>query len=255
MVYSVGPSPNVDSGRHCSNDILTEEPIVRRSERQRPKTAIVLTVETCDSRLLLSAVPMSVAAEAGRGVHVAVEMTINGQKVDIKPRAMLESKNLSNAQLSGVNLRGANLSRANLFSVNLSGANLDPSPTPLPKQVTNLRRADLNGAANLSDARLDFAELVGANLTGANLTGAKLRDADLREAVLGYVNLTGASLHGASLNSAYLKFADFSGAQLHGANLSGAILTDAVNLTQAQADSTLSNSKTMWPSYIKPPKR
>ena len=70
-----------------------------------------------------------------------------------------ESKNLSDAYLSGADLRGADLSDAYLSGANLRGADLGGA---------DLRGADLRGA-----------DLIYSNLRGADLRHADLRGADL----------------------------------------------------------------------------
>lgn len=116
----------------------------------------------------------------------------------------LSTKDLSGADLNGVNFGNANLSGADLNGASLCGANLSGA---------NLSDADLSGA-NLSDANLSGANLNGAELRYANLSGANLRYADLR-----YTDLRCANLRYADLNCTFL-----SGANLSDADLSGALL-------------------------------
>jgi hypothetical protein len=102
----------------------------------------------------------------------------------------LESVDISNAFLSGINLPKSNLSKANLSKANLSEANL--SGANLNK--TNLGKANLRKAnfreVNLLYAKLNDADLKNADLTNTDLgetdfTGADLRDTDLMGASFG----------------------------------------------------------------------
>ena len=83
---------------------------------------------------------------------------------------------------------------------------------------------------------LRIANLSGTNLSGTNLRGATLFGADLREAIL-----SGAILSGADLN----------GAILRRANLRGANLSWAMNLTQEQIDSAITDKDTKLPDDLK----
>ena len=89
------------------------------------------------------------------------------------------------------------------------------------------KRADLQGA-NLRDAELQGADLREANLYRADLYLAYLQEADLRGANLKGANLQGANLYLADLHGAYLQNADLHGAELLGANLQDVDLQDAV---------------------------
>ncbi len=108
------------------------------AKRKRPRPAFSPTIETCDSRLLLSAMSVGVAVESTT-VHPAESIKVNGHEYDIGP----------GADLIGADLAGANLRRADLIGAKLTGANLK--------------------GANLSGADLEGAKLTGANLEGANL--------------------------------------------------------------------------------------
>lgn len=116
---------------------------------------------------------------------------------------------LQSADLSYANLEDVSLYRANLQSVRLSRANL---------QGAYLWEANLQGAfvwkANLQDTNLELANLAGANLWEANLQGTNFVNADLKGAKLNNTNLEGANLREANLQSA-----DFSLANLQGAKL------------------------------------
>jgi hypothetical protein len=119
------------------------------------------------------------------------------------------------AKSLGEAVRRAIADSADLTDADLTGAKLSGA---------DLRRADLTGA-KLSDADLTGAKLSDADLRRADLTGAKLSDADL----------TGAKLSGADLRRADLTGADLTGAVLTGAVLTGAKLTDAVGFRFADA--------------------
>jgi hypothetical protein len=135
-----------------------------------------------------------------------MEMTINGVKYEIGPKANLFRANLYKANLFRANLYKANLVRAYLFGADLSNANLS--------------------SANLSNARLSEANLTGADLFEANLFEAYLFEANLSSANLSKANLVGANLSEANLTGANLTNADLTLANLTNANLAGAILPD-----------------------------
>lgn len=99
-------------------------------------------------------------------------------------RANLYSKDLSNADLRGVNLQKADLRWAFLCNANLIGANLQ--------------------YADLKDAYLYGADLEGANFYGANLCNAHMKEANLKGANLENTILFGALFDGAELNDAIL---------------------------------------------------
>ena len=115
-------------------------------------------------------------------------------------------------------LRGSrDLSGANLRGMNLAGLDL---------RKVSLVNADLY-LANLEGSRLDGANLRGASLEMANLRGATLREAKLSGAGLFMTNLEGADLKGADLTCVYAVGANLRGAALASANLRGGIFTNA----------------------------
>lgn len=115
-------------------------------------------------------------------------------------------------------LRGSrDLSGANLRGMNLAGFDL---------RKASLVNADLY-LANLEGSRLDGANLRGASLEMANLRGATLREAKLPGAGLFMTNLEGADLKGADLTCVYAVGANLRGAALASANLRGGIFTNA----------------------------
>lgn len=116
----------------------------------------------------------------------------------------------------------------------------------------NIRRAILRGA-RLEGAVLSEARLEGAFLAGAHLAGAVLREAHLEGADLLRANLEEAYLVNAHLERANLTEARMEGAILKGAHLEGAILTDAVGLTLDQIESAVTDEKTRFPTYFRPP--
>lgn len=123
--------------------------------------------------------------------------------------------------------------------------------------------ADLLGAglkgANLQEANLYRADLYLTYLQGADLHGANLRDADIYRADLHGANLHGANLWGADLRGAYLRdadlrgadlrFADLQGADLQGADLQGANLKDA-NLQGANLHGAKNVPLLPWTSIV-----
>ncbi len=124
----------------------------------------------------------------------------------VKP--VLDTANLSWADLSGANLSWADLSGANLTRAELSGANLSGA---------KLSGAKLSGA-NLSGARLSGADLFLADLTRADLTRANLHSAGLSRADLSWANLSRTDL----------SWAKFTEADLSGANLNFSALVKTI---------------------------
>ncbi|GLI38002.1 pentapeptide repeat-containing protein [Geobacter hydrogenophilus] len=110
--------------------------------------------------------------------------------------------------LSGANLRGMNLAGLDLRNASLANADLY--------------------LANLAGARLDGANLRGASLEMANLRGASLKGAKLSGAGLFMTNLEGADLERADLTGVYAVGANLRGAALVSANLRGGLFTNAV---------------------------
>ena len=86
--------------------------------------------------------------------------------------------------------------------------------------------------------------------------GLDLVDTDLRGTILRNGNLQGAYLYGANLEAAFailenLQGAFLSGARLNGAHLQGARLSGAINLTQEQIESAITDEDTILPNYLK----
>lgn len=120
------------------------------------------------------------------------------------------------------------------------------------------READLSDA-QLAEARLDgadfrYASLSAADLSAANLGVAQLRHCDLRLANLQGATLRGADLSGAKLRGAKLAGADFKGAILVGCELAEADLSQVDNLTQAQVDKAVCDTKTKLPPGVRLPR-
>ncbi|ABB33751.1 putative low-complexity protein-like protein [Geobacter metallireducens RCH3] len=110
--------------------------------------------------------------------------------------------------LSGANLRGMNLAGLDLRNASLANADLY--------------------LANLAGACLDGANLRGTSLEMANLRGASLKGAKLSGAGLFMTNLEGADLERADLTGVYAVGANLRGAALASANLRGGLFTNAV---------------------------
>jgi hypothetical protein len=118
-----------------------------------------------------------------------------------------ESQNLAElAKIAGLNLKtdlaGGNFLGAVLNSVQLSGANLSRS---------NFRGAILTDA-DLSEANLSNANFSGADLSGAYLESANLQNADFHKASLALVNLISTDLSHANLTQTNIINANLSGA-------------------------------------------
>lgn len=116
---------------------------------------------------------------------------------------LVQSLDLFDRVLDGVDLQGENLQAADLEYTILALAQLQG----VNLQNANMRTADLYRAnlvgANLQGANLEWAVLEGANLQGANLQGANLQNANLQSASLQDANLEGANLEGANFRDAY----------------------------------------------------
>ena len=110
--------------------------------------------------------------------------------------------------LSGANLRGMNLAGLDLRNATLAYADLY--------------------LANLAGARLDGANLRGASLEMANLRGASLKGAKLAGAGLFMTNLEGADLERADLTAVYAVGANLRGAVMASTTLRGGLFTRAV---------------------------
>ncbi|MEZ4336771.1 MAG: DUF2169 domain-containing protein [Sandaracinaceae bacterium] len=121
-------------------------------------------------------------------------------------------RDLTGADLSGLDLRGADFAKGWLESVDLRGSNLEGADF----SECVLARADLTGAY-----------LAGVKLRGANLGGAKLVGArggpglDLTEAILMKADLTDADFAGAVLDRANLSNAVFARTSFGGVSAIG----------------------------------
>jgi uncharacterized protein YjbI with pentapeptide repeats len=160
-------------------------------------------------------------AEASRRAREAVLAAVRAGE-------SFEGRDLTGADLSGIQIPGANLAGAFMEGVKLTGA--------------DLAGADLSGVV-LARADLTKVNLRGAKLQKANLGSAVLREAqadgaDLTEAILSKADLTGARLVGALLAKADLSEATLGGADLSGVKAPGLILlkTDISGLRFGKAD-------------------
>lgn len=177
--------------------------------------------------------------------------------------AIVESIDLSNANLVNVNFKGADLNHAdlrkanlydaylpfaNFYFANLSEANLEKADfSNANLKLANLDRANLREVkfveADLYKAELRGADLREAKFLDANLKEARLRisdldeayivGADLRDVDLYYCSLVGSNLKYSDLENADLEGADLERANLEGVNLKGVDLSEA-NLTGAR---------------------
>jgi len=141
---------------------------------------------------------------------------VNGNE----PLILMNTSDLSEADLVGAELFAVNLSGARLADAALDGARLTSAM---------MNRAELNHAslrrALLVDTRLNQADLRLADLTGIDASNASMFAADLRGA-----DLTDANLARANLRSVDLRGASLSGADLSGADLTGALIGTETNL-------------------------
>lgn len=196
-----------------------------------------------------------VAAEAERArwqeeLAEAGHASRNGKDV-----AGLDVDAIVAAHLQWLTTQAAEGKRAEFRKMDLAGAAL--AGTVLAN--AGFREADLSDA-ELTEARLDgadfrYASLSAADLSAANLGVAQLRHCDLRLANLQAASLRGADLSGARLRGAKLAGADFKGATLVGCDLSDSDLSQVENLTTAQVDKAIFDSKTKLPPGVHRPRK
>ncbi len=98
--------------------------------------------------------------------------------------AILESLDVPDARLRGVNFSRAVLTDANFAGADLVGASFEKA---------DLRKANLTGA-NLTGANLTSSNLTGANFTNADLTNADLTGAEITDIKLNNARLAGARI-------------------------------------------------------------
>jgi uncharacterized protein YjbI with pentapeptide repeats len=136
-------------------------------------------------------------------------LEFNELRKQFKQPITLESLDLSNKTLTGVNLDSVIILHSNLSNINLGGSSL---------RNADLSNADLSNA-NLTHADLFTAKLAGALLPNANLTNAILHIADLTNSDLRGIDLTGAELFRADLTNTDLRGATLANADLSLTNL------------------------------------
>jgi len=153
------------------------------------------------------------------------------------PLILMNTSDLTEADLVGAELFAANLSGARLATADLEEARL----TSAILNGAQLSSANLRRAL-LVDTRLNQADLRLADLTGIDASNASMFAADMRGAVLTDANLTGANL----------RSVDLRGADLSGANLSGVDLTGALIGTEADLNSETDLSDVTWTGAICP---
>jgi len=176
---------------------------------------------------------------------------------------------LDSSDLSGANLSRTDFTSTDLRSSNLTGANLE-------KAV--LVRASFAGStakgarfARIEAYRTDFSQLdgQGAVFSGAELqrsvfTQAKLGDADFTKADLGRSQFDGADVGGSRFSLANLARTDFRGAAFATpvdfdraffflTRIEGVDLTAATGLTQWQVDMACGDAQTMLPAGLNKP--
>lgn len=132
--------------------------------------------------------------------------------------AQLKGRDLTCADLHGLDLSHVYWPDAKMVGANLFGANLEGA---------DLRRADL-AATNLSCARLANANLFSVNLKSAYLYRTYLSGADLEDANLANTNMSMADLRAASLRDADLAGARLDRALLEDADLQGASIDEGL---------------------------
>ncbi len=157
-----------------------------------------------------------------------------GSFIPVELDDSLPERNLSNANLSGINLEGSYLYPVNFCNANLAHANLrntilhDVNLQGADLSHTDLRRSVVRGnlqGVNLSMARLEGCDLSGCNLQGANLQRTKLQKANLAGADMRQANLSKAHFERTVLNEAKLQGVDFKDVTLNSVYVTGVTLT------------------------------
>ncbi|WP_230172063.1 pentapeptide repeat-containing protein [Rhizobium sp. CECT 9324] len=202
-------------------------------------------------------------AEAADDCRASPAPGINWEDCD-KKLIMLDSSDLS----------GANLARTDFTSTDLRGSNL----TKANFEKAVLVRASFAGSTatgtrfeRIEAYRTDFSQLdaLGAVFSGAELqrsifTQAKLGDADFTKADLGRSQFDGADVGGSRFSLANLARADFRGAAFGKpvdfdraffflTRIEGVDLTGATGLTQWQVDMACGDAQTMLPAGLNKP--
>ena len=135
----------------------------------------------------------------------------------------VKSPDLSDAHLNSIDLRNANLAGVNFFRAQLGQADF---------RGANMTMADcLKSRAYFADFR--GAKFDNTTLSEADLTHARFENTDARGAFFAYSDLESANfdyadLTGVNFQFAHLRRANFSNSILNGANLSGTILEQAI---------------------------
>ena len=148
--------------------------------------------------------------------------------------ADLSDANLASAMLSGVTLTGASLSGAIIKKANL--AETTGFTFSQLYSTGSYKLADLAGI-QLYEQSMDGWGFAGIDLSGSNLRQAQLSGANFSNANLSVVNLTGATLTRANMSGAKLVGVSAENTSIEAANLQGADLTN-VHLTSAKLTNT-----------------
>jgi uncharacterized protein YjbI with pentapeptide repeats len=184
----------------------------------------------------------------------------DGSGVDAAPNAYLNSKNLTQAYLHGVDLTAASFSKTTLFiNADLSQATLINAGAAANFTGASLHKADLSNATcwNLdvdqygSPSILYYATFTDADLSQANFTntyigGSTLTNANFTDAIINGANFSGATSRGFTsaqlYSTASYKAFDLSGVIFSHTDLTGWSFANQ-NLTNAQFySSTLTNA-------------
>jgi uncharacterized protein YjbI with pentapeptide repeats len=141
-----------------------------------------------------------------------------GRFIPVEYNDLLPPRDLSGADLSGINLEGSYLYPVDLSNANLTGANLrNAILIDADLKGADLSRADLRRSlleADLRDANLYMARLERAALCGSDMRGANLKRAKLKKA-----NLSSTDLRGANLSKAHFDQTGLNWVNLQGVNL------------------------------------
>ena len=155
-------------------------------------------------------------------------ITMKIRRIRLEPKSKLSGRNLSWANLEGIDLSGSDMSNANLEGAKLNGSDL----SGVNLESANLSQAQLIGT-NLSEANLTNCEMYGASFTsgfaefGKVTRQAALSNVDLREAKLVATNFSWGQFEGLNFSHSDLRRADFCSANLRSAKLANANLGHA----------------------------
>ena len=245
-------------GKKWPDDVLQETAQLLRDSPPASRRLIYVVGGTCDEhhataasllhamnqgwqppprpRARLTGAVFADAVWPGINLSTALLQTVDLSRADLSGAKLefIEGHriNLGGAKLVEANMRGARMEGANASKADLSGVRAVKSHwAGADFQAANLRGASFYNAdlrdGNFTGACLSQSVLCGACFSGATLTGADLSHADLGQANLVKARLCQSTLTGARLAGATLIEADLEGIQFPGADFENADLTRA----------------------------